>query len=128
MTYVINSPEGETYEEFLRRVWFNSYLTSGEWRNGQTLFNCAPAYIQDAVRGTLLDPFHLEARVPNFLEYAERVWRDTLIHLSYIDEDTALCGRLLTNNNRTSEIEETDCPQCLFQYNTAFCEEMEKNQ
>jgi hypothetical protein len=33
-----------------------------EWRYGQAAFNCAPGWLQEEIRGTWRDPFHVQNR------------------------------------------------------------------
>lgn len=58
----------EQYRLYLR--------TEPEWRNGQCLFNavrtCWP-FAAEQIRGTDLDPFYQDSRVPMTIEYLARL-------------------------------------------------------
>lgn len=70
------------YNEYTRMV--NTVLilqldkpTSEQWRRGQAYFNVlydVKPNLADKVRGTLLDPFHNDARIPDFIVYVVTHW------------------------------------------------------
>lgn len=66
---------------------FNDYLNltvklkreNPNWRTGQTYFNTLNQVRQDladAIRGTNLDPFYVDSKVPQFLAYVCEHWND----------------------------------------------------
>lgn len=58
-----------TFAQYLLEVGY-SYYFNKEWRYGQTCFNVLyelDPELANQIRGTDLDPFHLDERVPEFL-------------------------------------------------------------
>lgn len=67
-----------TFSEFLMNVTY-AYMNSLDWRYGQTCFNILYAMdmdLADSIRGTELDPFHDDRRVPEFLARLRDEWDD----------------------------------------------------
>ena len=123
MTFEIIGPDGETYTNYLRRVWSNSYLRAGEWRLGQTLYNCAPDHIRIAVAQSDVDPFHDDSVVPKFLTWARESWH-SITHLFFAGDFTSLCGAESPVRNHT--ISETTCFLCIAEYSAMILEDMAK--
>lgn len=65
-----------TFPEYLVEV--AAYQTSHpSWRRGQRHFNVLCMHrtdISETIRGTLLDPFYQDARIPTFLEAVRSRW------------------------------------------------------
>ena len=65
-----------TYTEFLSAV---RTLRAGnpDWRQGQTYFNALHRVrpdLAEKVRGSELDPFHSDDRIPGFLTFVSNRW------------------------------------------------------
>lgn len=79
-------PTPPTHADYLRAVTaalgnrdnrLDRKYSQPRWRDGQTYFNVLYAGrpdLADAVRGTDLDPFHRDDRVPAFLRWVARNW------------------------------------------------------
>jgi hypothetical protein len=64
------------FEEYLRRV-ADEQRAHPEWRAGQTFFNVlyeARPYLADNIRGTGLDPFYRDERIPLLLDELRIRW------------------------------------------------------
>lgn len=67
---------GTSYEQYLNIVQDIQKLHP-EWRPGQTYFNVLNEFrpdLSERVRGTLIDPFHSDSIIPEFLEQVQKDW------------------------------------------------------
>jgi hypothetical protein len=72
----MTSPGNRRWDRFHTLVE-DARLSYPEWREGQTLFNVAcdlDRLTLDQVRGTDLDPFYRDERIPAFTAYLRRQW------------------------------------------------------
>lgn len=56
-----------------------AYVNALDWRYGQTCFNVLFSIepeLANSIRGTELDPFHDDKRVPEFLAWLRDQWDD----------------------------------------------------
>lgn len=67
------------YSEFLAAV-SASQAMHPEWRAGQAAFNVLATLrpdLSEKIRATPLDPFHLDARLPDFYLFVYQNWEDS---------------------------------------------------
>jgi hypothetical protein len=68
----------DTFSEFLSHV-SHTYMKEYEWRFGQTCFNVLYELDEDlanCIRGTDIDPFYDDVKVPEFLKRLRDEWNE----------------------------------------------------
>ena len=126
MSYDIAGPEGETFEDYVKRVYANDYFKSGEWRLGQTFYNCAPSHVRYAAMLSKKDPYYQDEMIAQFLVRAKAVWDKDTVHLFYVGDFSSLCGAGSVLDGENHTISETTCVLCITEYNAMILEDMEK--